>query len=77
MKTLLLLLLCACGTVTPTVHALDLRGDDGLIQRSARARINGKRMKADFGQCKDKEATKRLLEELVRAETECDFHEDK
>jgi hypothetical protein len=69
-----LLLLASCVTIPPVVHALDLRGDGGLIQRSARARINGVRMKADFGQCRDSEATKRLLEELKRAEAECEFH---
>lgn len=72
----LLLALCACGTTTPAVHALDLRSDGTLVHRSARARINGKRVKADFGQCKDSEVTRRLLEELERAEAECNFTEE-
>ncbi len=72
----LLLILCACGTTVPAVHALDLRSDGQVVQRAARARINGKRVKADFGQCRDKEATKRLLEELERAELECNFTEE-
>ena len=71
------LLLCACGTTAPAVHALDLRSDGTVVQRSARGRIDGKRVKADFGQCRDKEATKRLLEELRRAEGECVFTEEK
>ena len=81
MRWIPLLLLVGCATPKPVfVQALDYRasldeaGHPNMVQRSARGVRDGKKVRANFGQCQD---TKALLEELLKAEQECNFSEVK